>query len=297
MTVVKTKEKRKNSDSVTREKVKKRAVYTMLYLFLGIVTLACILPFWIVMMNATRSGTEILTDGIAFVPGGYISENYAILKNYGIDVWRGFFNSLVLAISVMLVSTYFSALTAYGFYVYKFKGNKILFGIIIMFMMVPGQLSFLGFYDLVATLGLLDSYIPLIIPSIASIGTVFFLAQYAKASVNMEIVESARIDGANEMYIFHRIGVALMMPALATMGIFAFIGTWNNYMGPLLMLSTPEKFPLSLMLTQMKTSDLYQAQQGAMYLGLAISIIPILTIFISLSRYLVDSIAAGAVKG
>ncbi len=275
MTITKTDKSHSNLDVNSKEKVKKVSIYVLLYTALALVTLACVVPFYIVMVNATRNGTEILTDGISFLPGSSTGDNYQLLLNYGIDIWRGFFNSLVLSISVMLISTYFSALTAYGFYVYKFKGNKLLFGIILMFMMVPGQLGFLGFYDLVAGLGLLDSYIPLIVPSIASIGTVFFMTQYAKASVSMEIIESARIDGANEIYIFHRIGIALMMPALATMGIFAFIGSWNNYMGPLLMLSTTEKFPLALMLTQMKASDLYQAQQGAMYLGLAISEFPV----------------------
>ena len=287
---------RKRTNMTPEEKAKQTVIYTVFYIALGILVLVCIIPFFMVMMNATRTGMEIQGSTFSLTPGSAFKDNYDLLLVFA-DVPRGFLNSLYVAVMVTLLSGYFSALTAYGFYLYQFKLNKILFGVIIVFMMVPTQLAFIGFYQFMVRINLVDTFYPLILPAIASIGTVFFLRQYASGTINKEIIESARIDGANEIYTFHRIGIPLMMPGIATMSIFTFIGSWNNYLGARIILNSPDKFTLPLQIAQLRGSNVWFENQGALYVGLAFSVFPIMLVFIIFSRYLVDSIAAGAVKG
>ncbi len=287
---------KKKRTMLPRERAKQIAVYTMLYTLLALLIAVCLVPFVMVMMNATRTGVAIQRVGLSLTPGNNFMNNWEVLKDF-VDIRSGFKNSIFVSTSITVLSGYFSALTAYGFYIYKFKANKYLFAIIIVFMMVPAQLAFLGYYRWMVTLRLVDTHAALIIPAIASVGTVFFLRQYASGTINKEVIESARIDGAREIYIFHRIGIPLMMPGIATMSIFAFIGSWNNYLGARVILSSPDKFTLPLQMAFLKGTKVWFENQGPLYMGLFISIFPIVIIFIIFSKYLVDSIAAGAVKG
>ena len=266
----------------------------VLYVFLIFLSVLCLLPFLLMMVNATRSGVEI-TKSFTFIPGKSLSENWKIVSDY-FNLFLGFANSLKVAIPATLLTAYFSAITAYSMAVYNFKGNKALFTTIIIFMMIPGQLGLIGFYNLCTKLHLVDSYLPLIIPAIASPGIVFFLRQYVKAVLSKSLLEAARIDGATEIHIFHKIVLPIMVPGIATMSIGAFIGNWNNYLTPLVLLNTPTKFTLPVMIASLNSSTDMQANQGAIYLAVAISVIPILIVFCFCSKYIISSISAGSVK-
>lgn len=272
------------------------AVYVIGYLLLGLLAVVSIVPFWIVLINATRDGMAISTQGLTLIPGTSLIANYNILME-NVNILRGFFNSVKIAVLVTVLSSYFSALTAYGFYMYKFKGNNFLFGMIVIFMMVPNQLAFLGFVKWITELGLMDTHAALIIPAIASIGTVFFLRQFISATVSKSIIESARIDGANELYTFHKISLPLMAPGVATMAIFTFIGSWNNFLMPRVIISSKELETLPVVISSLKALKIWYQNQGAIYLGFAISIVPIVIVFMFASKYLIESIGAGAVKG
>ncbi len=267
---------------------------TILYLLLFILALTCILPFVLMMVNSTRSGIEIMTS-FSFIPGHALEDNWTTVFGY-FNLFRGFFNSLLVAVPATLLTAYFSAITAYALAVYHFRGGKALFLIIVVFMMIPGQLSLLGFYNLIAKLKLIDSYIPLIIPAIAAPGIVFFLRQYLLSVLSKSLLEAARIDGAGELHIFHRIVFPIMMPGVATMSIGAFIGNWNSYLVPLILLNSPEKFTLPVMIASLNSSTDITSNQGAIYLAVAISVIPILVVFAFCSKYIISSISAGAVK-
>ena len=191
---------------------------------------------------------------------------------------------------------YFSSITAYALAMYKFKGNKLIFIVNVLFMMIPAQLSLIGFYNLCMTLGLVNSYIPLIVPAVAAPGTVFFLRQYVQATLSPALIEAARIDGAGELHIFHKIVFPIMIPGVATMSIGAFIGNWNNYLTPLILLNNPEKMTLPVMISTLNAATDLQSNQGAIYLGVAISVIPILIAFCFFSKYIISSISAGGVK-
>lgn len=267
---------------------------TILYILLILLGLTCLLPFVLMLVNATRSGTEIASS-FSFIPGDSLIDNWNTVFKF-FNLFQGMANSVKVAVPATLLSIYFSAMTAFALAMYQFKGNKFLFTVILIFMMIPGQLGLIGFYNLCSSLKLINSYIPLIIPAIAAPGTVFFLRQYILSSLSPSLVEAARIDGASELYIFHRIAIPIMSPGLATMGIMGFIGNWNSYLLPMIIINKNEKMTLPVMMATLKASTDITANQGATYLSVAISVIPILIVFACFSKYIISSISAGAVK-
>ena len=273
------------------DKIKK----AILYILLIALSVICIVPFLLMIVNATRSGRDIMTS-FTLIPGTYLKENWDKVFGY-FNLFKGFWNSLVVAVPATLLNAYFSAITAYALAVYKFRGNKTLFYTIVIFMMIPGQLGLIGFYNLVSALGLVNSYIPLIIPAIAAPGTVFFLRQYVLSVLPMSLLEAARIDGASEIHIFHKIVMPIMGPGVATMAIGGFIGNWNSYLVPLIILTKNKKFTLPVMIASLSASTDIANNQGATYLAVAISIVPIIIVFCFCSKYMISSISAGSVKG
>lgn len=272
------------------KKIKK----VILYLALTLLAVTCMVPFLLMIVNATRTGVEITTS-FTLIPGNALLDNWKIMNSF-LNVFKGMFNSLLVAVPCTLLTAYFSAITAYALAVYKFRGNKLLFTIIVVFMMIPGQLGLIGFYNLCNTLHLIDTYIPLIIPAIAAPGTVFFLRQYVQSSLSPALLEAARIDGAGELLIFHKIVLPIMSPGIATMSIMGFIGNWNAYLTPMLILNSQEKYTLPVMVAALKNSTDITSNQGAIYLTVALSVIPIMLVFCFFSRYIISSISAGSVK-
>ena len=266
----------------------------LLYFALVLLAVICLIPFLLMMVNATRSGHEIVTS-FTLIPSTHIMENWETVSSY-FNLFLGMWNSVKVAVPATILSAYFSALTAYGLAMYNFKGNKAIFTTILVFMMIPGQLGLIGFYNLCTKLHIVNSYIPLVIPAIASSGTVFFLRQYVLSVMPKSLIEAARIDGANELHIFHKIGIPIMSPGIATMAIMGFIGSWNAYLLPMIILNKNEKFTLPVMMATLRASTDITANQGAIYLAVAISVIPILVVFAMFSKYIISSISAGAVK-
>lgn len=269
---------------------------SIIYICLTLLGLLCLAPFLLMMVNATRTGSEIASS-FSFIPGDAIKENWdTIMASENVSIFRSMLNSVIVAVPATLLTSYFSALTAYGLAMYKFRGNGIIFAVIVVFMMIPGQLSLIGFYNLCQKLGLINTYWPLILPAIASAGTVFFLRQYILSVLSRTLIEAARIDGAKELYVFHRIVIPIISPGIATMAIGAFIGNWNNYLLPLILLTTNDKFTLPLMIAYLDSNQKIVANQGAVYLAIAISVLPILIVFCFCSKYIIGSITAGSVK-
>ncbi|MBX4263353.1 carbohydrate ABC transporter permease [Clostridium estertheticum] len=266
---------------------------TVLYIALIALAILCFLPFFIMIINATHTNGEIATT-LSLTPGTSLMANYHRLLESQ-PIWNGLVNSVVIAIAVTAVSGYFSALTAYGFSKFRFKGNKILFWVLLGTMMIPTQLGMIGLFQLVKKLGLLDSYLPLIIPAIATPASVFFIKGYTDGAISRSLIEAARIDGCTEFKIFNRIVLPLIFPSVATMSIFTFIQTWNNFLIPLILLFDPTKFTLPIMV--MLARGTYQTEYGAVFAGVAISIVPIMIAFIFLSKKIVGGLTVGGVKG
>jgi ABC-type glycerol-3-phosphate transport system permease component len=265
-------------------------VYALLFLLL-VVT---IVPIWILIVNATRSTTEI-QQGISLLPSTHMIDNYNFLLGRGLNMPRGFINSLFLAAASTIVTIYFSFLTAYGIVVYDFPGKKFFSNFVVLLVMIPMQLSIVGFYRFMSKVGLTDNYLALILPLVASAGGVFFGKQYFESIMIQDLIDAGRIDGASELGIFHSIMMPLAVPGAVTLGIFTFVASWNNFFTPFILISSIQKYTLP-MLVQTMRGDVYQTEYGAIYLGLAISIVPIIILYIVFSRYVVSGIALGAVK-
>ena len=269
-----------------------RLIFT--YILCILFTVLCLFPIWVLFVNATRSTTQIQTT-VSFLPSNHLIENYRSLMAKNFMLYRAFFNSLFISVTSTGLSVYFSALTAYGLYIYNFKGKNFLFKFVLVILMIPGQLSMVGFYQFMLKLNLYDSYIPLIVPSIAAPSTVFFLKQYLESVYPKDLTEATRMDGANEFLIFNRITVPIVVPALATMSIFGMVYSWNNYVMPLILLNTQSKFTMP-MLVQLLRTDIYATDYGALYLGLMLTILPLIVIYLILSKAIIRGVALGGIK-
>lgn len=266
----------------------------LIYIFLIILTFITIVPIYLLLINSTRSTDQIL-QGISFIPSTYFIHNWHILTNRGFDIWRGFFNSMFIAFSATALTVYFSALTAYGIKIYNFKGKKFLSSFMMLVIMIPPQLGVIGFYQYMSKLHLTDNYLPLILPAIASPVTVFFIMQYIESAMSIELVEAARIDGAGEFRIFNFIALPVISPALFSMAIFAFVAVWNNFITPFIFISSTDKYTLP-MLVQLLRTDIYRTEYGGIYLGIAVSIIPVLIVYSIFAKRIISGISLGGVK-
>ena len=275
-------------------KLNSKMLRGVIYVILVALLIITVIPIWLLIVNATRSTVEI-QQGLSIFPSTHLFDNYGVLRGRGLDLMRGFFNSLFIAVSTTVISVYFALLTAYGIVVYDFKGKQFFSNFIILLVMIPLQLSIIGFYQYMSTLGLTDNYASLILPSIASAGGVFFGKQYLESIVILDLIDAGRVDGAGEFSIFHRIMLPIAVPGAVTLGIFAFIASWNNFFSAFILISSLEKYTLP-MLVQTLRGDVYRTEYGAIYLGLAVTIVPIIIIYVLFSRYIVSGIAMGSVK-
>ena len=266
----------------------------LIYICLVLLVIVTIIPIWLVLVNATRSTLEI-QQGLSAMPSTHLFDNYGILEGRGLDLLRGFQNSLFVATLSTVLAVYFSLLTAYGIVVYNFRGKQFFTSFVILLVLIPLQLSIIGFYQFMSRIGLTDNYASLILPVIASAGAVFFGKQYFELVVVHDLIDAGRVDGAGEFGIFHRIMMPIAVPGAVTLGIFAFAGAWNNFFNVFILISSIDKYTLP-MLVQLMRGDVYRTEYGAIYLGLAVTIVPIIIIYLIFSRYIVNGIAMGAVK-
>lgn len=267
---------------------------SMIYVLCTTLCVLSLLPFWIMMVNATRNSQQI-QSGATLIPSTFIGHNWGVLSLKNFSISTGFKNSAIIAFGSTILSVYFSALTAYGLTVYRFKGAKFLYSVILGILMIPGQVTATGFYMFMYKLGWTNSYLPLVIPSIAAASTVFFFKQYLEANFQISLVEAARIDGAGEFYTYNTIIMPIMVPAMATMGIMAVIGSWNNYLTPLMLLSDPTMKTLPMMVKELR-GDIYRTEFGSIYLGLTLTALPLLIVYFCFSKYIIAGVAVGGVK-
>jgi ABC-type glycerol-3-phosphate transport system permease component len=266
----------------------------LIYTVLTVLLVMCVLPVWLMLVNATRTTAEI-QQGISLIPGKNLIVNWKTLTGRGFSISDGFINSTVISVSVTVLTVYFSMMFAYAIHVYDFSYKKFIYAFVVLLVMVPTQVSIIGFYRYMAAFKLTNTYIPLILPAIAAPSAIFFAKQYLESVVVKELIDAARIDGCSEIGIFHRIMLPIAKPGAFTMGIFAFVGSWNNFFTPFIMISKMSKYTLP-MLVQTLRGDTYRTEYGSIYLGLAVSIIPILIVYAIFSKYIVNGIAMGAVK-
>ena len=266
------------------------------YVVLVLLTILCLFWFYVLFINATRSNGAIQT-GFSALPGGNLVTNWTNLVHGTLPIWNGLFNSLIISACCAVLATYFSVMTAYGIHVYRFAGRKFIATFILAVMMIPTQVTALGFLELIRVIKLEDNFLPLIIPSVAAPATFFYMKQYLDSTLPLEIVEAARIDGSSEVRTFNTIVMPIVKPAIAVQAIFTFVSSWNNYFTPALVLKTDTKKTLPILLAQLRAADWLKFDMGQVYVMIAFAILPVIVVYLLLSKYIVGGIAAGSVKG
>lgn len=260
--------------------------------------LYCLIPIVWVLFAASKSADELFST-FTFAPSTHLLQNLQDLFAYrdGLFLrWAG--NTALYAIGGALVSTLVSAAAGYGLALFDFRGKKLFFNVILAGVLVPAVILAVPQYLLFAQTGLANTYWAVFLPSILNPYGIYLARIYAGASIPREMIEAARTDGAGELRIFTRFAVPMMMPGLVTVFLFQFVGIWNNYMLPYIMLGDDSLFPITVGLSTLMNQG---ASQPAMYTtvitGALVSILPLIALFLLLQRYWQSDLTGGAVKG
>ncbi len=269
---------------------------TIAYIVLILITFFCLIWFYILFINATRSNGE-LTRGFSPLPSHFLVTNWLNLISGTLPVVKGMINSVIVSTCSAVLSVYFSTITAYAIHAYDFKGKKFMATFILAVMMIPTQVTALGFLQLINKLHMDDTFIPLIVPAIAAPVTYFYMKQYMESTLPLAIIEAARIDGSGEFRAFNSIVLPMMKPAIAVQAIFTFVSSWNNYFTPALVLHTDTKKTLPILIAQLRSADFLKFDMGQVYVMIAFSIFPVIIVYLLLSKFIVGGVALGGVKG
>ena len=286
----------KNAEN-TRGRILMLVARIVVYAILIFLSALCLFSFYMLIINSTRSNAQ-LQAGFTLLPRNNFFVN---LKNAwtdaSINIPRGMLNSFFIAACSAVLTTYFSALTAYGIHAYNFRLKRFAFYFIMAVMMIPPQVSAVGFIRLVYKFHLTNNYLPLILPSIAAPVVFFYMKQYLESVLPMEMVEAARMDGSGEFHTFNTIVLPIMKPAIAVQMIFSFVGSWNNYFIPALLIDKAELKTVPIMIAQLRSADYSKFDMGKVYMFILLAILPVLLVYIFLSRSIIKGVTAGSVKG
>lgn len=279
---------------------------TGIFIVCVILTLICLVPIYILIVNATHGHMDLAKNPSNFWFGSSLMDNFDTLlgkvktgasRQYSgsFDVVQGYVNSLLIAGSTTVLTVFFSAMTAYGLTVYDFKLRGPAYTFIIAVMMIPVQVSSAGFVRFMYNLGLINNFIPLIVPAIAAPAVIFFMVSYMKSSFPLDIVEASRIDGCGEFRTFLTIAIPMMKPAIAVQAIFAFVANWNNFYTQNMILKSDKLVTMPIMVSKVLGFD-KNIDYGVNYLCITLSILPIVVIYFILSKFIIAGVALGGVK-
>ena len=281
----------------TMGRVKLTVLRIIVYAILIFLCVLCLFFFYLMIVNASRSNAQLATGFTLLPKENFIKNLVNAWNDASINIPRGMVNSLFIALTSAVVTTYFSALTAYGIHAYDFKGKKFVFTFILAIMMIPAQVSALGFVQMMNELKLTNSYIPLIVPSVAAPVVFFYMKQYMESVLPLDLVGAARVDGSGEFRTFNTIVLPLMKPAIAVQMIFSFVSSWNNYFIPALLLDKAEMKTVPIMIAQLRSADYSKFDMGKVYMFILLAILPVLIVYIFLSKSIIKGVTAGSVKG
>lgn len=266
------------------------------HIVLLVLAFLCLFFFYILIVNATRSHSE-LQKGFSALPGTHFLDNLKNVLNDGsFPMVRGILNSLFISAASAAICTYFSSLTAYGLYAYNFKLKKVAFTFIMAILVMPTQVTAMGFLRLITNMGMYDSWVPLIVPSIASPAVFYFMYSYLQSSLPISLVEAARIDGSGEFRTFNKIVIPIMKPAIAVQAIFTFVGSWNNYFVPALVIQSKQKMTVPILIATLRGADYMNFDMGKIYMMITVAIVPIIIVYLLLSKFIIAGVTLGGVK-
>lgn len=286
----------------------------LIYALLIILAFVCLFTMYVLIVNATRH-TDAIKARFSAALGTHVVENFRLVFIKGdkligtelegmaaadvlnTNIIKALGNTLLIAGLSTLLTVYFSCVTAYGIHMYQFKLRNAAFTFILVIMMIPSQVSAAGFVNLCYSNNWISQIFPLVLPGIAAPVTFFYIKQYMESVLPYEMVEAARVDGAGEIRIFHQIVLPVLKPAIAVQVIFSFVGSWNNYFMPKLILMDPNKATMPIVI-----SKLYSASNGTIHYGMInavifIGVVPLIVVYFFFSRYIIKGLTLGAVKG
>ncbi len=274
--------------------VKKTIQHVLMASFAAIM----IYPLLWMVSSSLKESSQVFVDSYSLIPKEFNFENYIEGWNgfAGITFTTFFTNSLIITVIATVGSVVSSTVIAYGFARIKFAGKRIWFVCMMLTMMLPFEMVMIPQYIMFNQFGWIDTYLPLILPTFFGIPFFIFLIMQFIRTIPTELDEAAKIDGCNSFNIFFRIIVPLVVPAMMTSAIFSFYWRWDDFMGPLIYLSTPEKYPVSLALKLFSDPNSV-TNWGAMFAMSTLSILPIFVIFFIFQRYIVDGISSTGLKG
>ena len=279
-----------------KDKTASRIRSIVAHVVLIILSFMCLFFFYVLIVNASHSHAE-LQKGFSALPGKYFWKNLMNVANDGsFPMFRGILNSIIVSGCSAVLCTYFSSLTAYGLYAYDFKARNVAFTFIMAILVMPTQVTAMGFLRLITKMGLYDSLIPLIIPSVASPAVFYFMYSYLQSSLPMSLVEAARIDGSGEFRTFNSIVLPIMKPAIAVQAIFTFVGSWNNYFVPALVIQSKSKMTVPILIATLRGADYMNFDMGKIYMMITVAIVPIIIVYLLLSKFIIAGVTLGGVK-
>lgn len=257
-----------------------------------LMTLVMFFPLYIVFIMGTYYSEDIF-KGLPILPSDYLMENIQMVISKG--YFRAYFNSITVSVASVILSVLISSLIGFALAKYKFKGKKAIFGFIMAIMMIPGQISLIGYMLEMRKIGLMNTLLPLIFTWAAHPLGAFLMTQFISDAVPDELLESGRLDGCSEPGLFFKIVVPCIKPGFLTLATLVFLWSWNNYVLPLIMVNKQEMFTIPLMVNNL--SNAFRSDYGAIMCALSLSVLPMIIIFSLCSKTFIKGIAAGAVKG
>lgn len=267
---------------------------TVILIFMA---LFCIFPFYWMILNSFKQPMEIFKVPVDIFTFNLTLDSYKEVFNYGNGlIWRAYLNSLLIA-SLSTIGTLFtSSLAAFSFAKMKFKGSKAFYALFIATLMVPGQVTTLPLFVIFSQVGLVDSLVPLILPGVM-INTygVFMLRQFI-VSIPNELLEAAEVDGCSWFKKYVRIILPLLKPSLVTLGLFTFIGSWNNYFGQLIYLTSEKYTTIPLLIAGLKETHMTGVEWGRIMAATTLSVVPIAIVYLKCQKYFVQGIATTGIK-
>ena len=264
------------------------------YLLVGMGTLIMLAPFYFMFVFASHSRSAIFSLPPPLWFGDDFMLNLGILTER-IPFWRSLGWSLYVALAATALTLLFCSMGGYAFAMFEFRFKKPLFTLVMATMLLPAFLGMIPTFMIMDAFGWIDQPRALYIPGAASAFGIFMMRQFIAASIPRDLIEAARMDGCGELRIYWSIVLPLLQPAMGTLGLITFIGSWNNFIGPLIVMRSPEMYTLPLALRSLQSP--VNTEWGALMAGAAIATVPLLALFAISSRRLIDGLTAGAVRG
>ncbi|MEU3851590.1 carbohydrate ABC transporter permease [Streptomyces sp. NPDC029554] len=252
-------------------------------------------PFYWAVVMSTHTSTEIFSYPPKLLPGSHFLENVRNLFDT-IDFFGSMFNSLLVAVSVTALVLFFDSLAAFVFAKFTFPGKRVLFALLMLIFMVPMQLQAIPQFVIMAKLGWIGSMTSLIVPAAANAFGIFWMRQYMKSAVHDELIDASRLDGAGFLRQYWHVALPVVRPGLAFLGIFTFMGQWNDYAWPLIALTDPDNVTLQVALSQLNGTH-GTTDYGMVMTGALLALVPLLIVFAIGARQIIGDLAKGAVRG